>query len=609
MNANIERCNYEILEQQKKQLFHEILYGENAGYFKVFDIEAGCRKTRTAEEALVKLAEQGDMAIFVRLTNEDCRSSMKRINELAGEEIAFAYNNEDVPVNEVQNYNHYIKSVPILIITHQKYRVLMKDKRKCKNFIDGRKTLVIDEFLSDMEKISLGEAEIETFRQIFSFNYVLQKQFEDALRFLITHIKYHNDRREPRGLLRIRGEGISKTHKKFILLKNTIKANITTKEQLMEWVEEIRYSKIRNVNLSFALLDSIDSVDRLCKIIDSYEQFYKNICVYYDKKLYTTDERIHYLFLDNNIMLDASGILQTAYDLNHEEFLLQKYEKVLDYGKWIIKNIPVTTTTSRKEKYKNYYDVINAEIKKYGNDILVIGRKNEMDYIDIDKSNKDYFGNITGRNSWYDKKHIAIIQTHNLNDIDYILQYIHYSKGNVDIGININGKTTGRCNKTIYGFKNSRLEKIRTQWIAAETYQAIKRINRNMRYESEVLVFMNNKAVIDLLVEQMKNINITIKEIDDNTFEMEKTKQDEYIEELKQKSYATDFINLMLEVLVGKHKELIYKDKRMKKKDVREYLGINDSSNFSSRVLNKSEIIEFLDKKGFKLERNYIVLP
>ena len=35
MNANIERCNYEILEQQKKQLFHEILYGENVGYFKV----------------------------------------------------------------------------------------------------------------------------------------------------------------------------------------------------------------------------------------------------------------------------------------------------------------------------------------------------------------------------------------------------------------------------------------------------------------------------------------------------------------------------------------------------------------------------------------------
>ena len=201
MNANIERCNYEILEQQKKQLFHEILYGENAGYFKVFDIEAGCRKTKTAEEALVKLAEQGDMAIFVRLTNEDCRSSMKRINELAGEEIAFAYNNEDVPVEEVEKYDNYIKSVPILIITHQKYKVLMRDKRKCKKFIGGRKCLIIDEFLSDMEKIIWSEADIESFRQLYSFDFILRKQFEDAFHHLITDLKYHNNKRAPRELL------------------------------------------------------------------------------------------------------------------------------------------------------------------------------------------------------------------------------------------------------------------------------------------------------------------------------------------------------------------------------------------------------------------------
>ena len=56
MNTKIENCNTELLEEQKRQLKYEIVYGENEGHFAVFDIEAGCRKTRTAENNL-NLAE------------------------------------------------------------------------------------------------------------------------------------------------------------------------------------------------------------------------------------------------------------------------------------------------------------------------------------------------------------------------------------------------------------------------------------------------------------------------------------------------------------------------------------------------------------------------
>lgn len=52
MNTNIENCNVELLEQQKEQLRNEIVNGDNSENFLVFDIEAGCRKTRTAEMAL-----------------------------------------------------------------------------------------------------------------------------------------------------------------------------------------------------------------------------------------------------------------------------------------------------------------------------------------------------------------------------------------------------------------------------------------------------------------------------------------------------------------------------------------------------------------------------
>ena len=42
---------------------------------------------------------------------------MKNINEMAGIDIAFAYNNEDVPTTIVSKINTYLHNIPIIIIT------------------------------------------------------------------------------------------------------------------------------------------------------------------------------------------------------------------------------------------------------------------------------------------------------------------------------------------------------------------------------------------------------------------------------------------------------------------------------------------------------------
>ena len=57
---------------------------------------------------------------------------MQNINIMAGSEIAFAYNNEDVSVNNIAKINSLMPNIPIVIITHQKYTVLMKDLSKRK---------------------------------------------------------------------------------------------------------------------------------------------------------------------------------------------------------------------------------------------------------------------------------------------------------------------------------------------------------------------------------------------------------------------------------------------------------------------------------------------
>jgi len=605
MNTNIENCNTELLDEQKQQLRYEIVYGKNSDHFAVFDIEAGCRKTRTAESALVDLYTVGKKAILVRRTDDDCRESRDNINELAGMDIAFAYNNEDVPVNKITKINAVLKTISIVIITHQKYTVLMKNSSKRKIFARNRNTLVIDEFLSTINVISLGVSDLETYKALFRNDNVLSQAFEKAMHQSIDFLDTWNKKNSSRRFITLTDKSPSKDFDKLIKL---IRANVSN-QLLKIWREKINSNADTELDVNFVLLNDLSTVKILCERILEYKQLFTGMCLYSDKKLHTTDRRYNYWFLDNNIMLDASGELQIAYFLNQKDFILQHCEKVLDHSKWKIINVPVTTTTAVKDKILNFYDIVNQKLKEYGDDILVVGKKDEMELINVPEENKGYFGNITGSNQWYDKKNIAIIQAHNLSDVDYILKYFHYARENIEESFPLTCKCNGRSVKRIYSFTNKRLEKIRVHWIASEIYQAVKRVNRNMKYNTDVLIFINNEEVIELLKTQMKDCSVEIIDFNSDIFIMEKSKQDDYIKTLKQNSYASKFIDFLAETQNGLHPEFVDNQHRIPKVRVREYLGIKSSGNFSNKVLNKSEVILYCQARDISLSGQYIKLP
>lgn len=605
MNTNIENCNTNLLDEQKQQLRYEIVHGKNSGHFAVFDIEAGCRKTRTAEMALVDLYKAGKKAILVRRTDNDCRESMININVMAGKDIAFAYNNEDVPTNNIARVNSVLPDIPIVIITHQKYTVLMKDSSKRKIFARNRDTLIIDEFLSTINIISIGNSDIDTYRALFKKDNILLQAFEKALYQPIDFLTTWNKKDSSRRFIALTDKSPSKDFDKLVKL---IHANVSD-QQLKIRREEINSNADTEAGVNFVLLNELFTVKILSEHILEYKQLFTGMCLYSDMKLYTTDKRYNYWFLDNNIMLDASGELQIAYSLNQEEFMLQHCEKVLDHSRWRIINIPVTTTTAVKDKILNFYDVVNQKLKKYGDDILVVGKKDEMGLIDVPEENKGYFGNITGSNQWYDKKNVAIIQTHNLSDVDYILKYLHYAKATVEESFPLTCKCNGRTVKRMYSFTDKRLEKIRIHWIASEIYQAVKRVNRNMKYATDVLIFINNEEVIELIKSQMKNCTVETIDFENDMFIMEKSKQDDYVETLKQDSYATRFIEFLAEIQNGLHPEFLDEKHRIQKAKLREYLGIKTSSNFADKVLRKSEVISYCQVREIDLSGQYIKLP
>ncbi|MGB4660182.1 MAG: hypothetical protein WBI07_13455 [Mobilitalea sp.] len=600
MNTKIENCNTELLEQQKDELRHEIIYGTNKDAFKIFDIEAGCRKTRTAEEALAEMVKLTDKnAILVRLNDNDCRESAKNINRIAEKEIAFAYNNEDVFWKDRNKVQKRFSKIRVLILTHQKYRALALDPGQRKKFIENRTVLVIDEFISNIKKITLSPSDINTYKILFKYDNILYETFlksvyqlEDTLRRYNTGRKYTKvDDYAPM--------------KNFSELRKLIKANITS-DFLKKHIAEIILSSSQDI-INVSLLSELKTVNQLCDKMECIEEFYKHICITDNGTFYTTDRRINNWLLENNILLDASGELQIAYNLNNHMYKLMHYEKVLDHSEWNLINIKVNTTSAAKENMLSFYDVINNQVKKYDGDILVIGSKSELQYINLPEKNKGYFGNITGSNKWADKSHVAIIQTHNLNDIDYILTYLYYSNDYINELVKLSSHNSGRRSLRQFAFDDKNFEKVRNYWIASETYQAIKRVNRNMSKSTDALVFMNNDSVMELIKEQLRGCKAETLIIDEIKFNYINTKQDEYIKELQDNSYANKFIDLMVYLQSKTHPDLSIDEKnRITKKEVREHLGINTSGNFSNKVLSKTSVVSFCKIRGISIAGKYI---
>lgn len=600
MNTKIEHCNYDLLEEQKAELKRDIVFGNNKEVFKIIDIEAGCRKTRTAEEALAELVKLTDKkAIFVRLNNEDCRESAKNINLIAGEDVAFAYNNEDVTKPERLKVQKNFPNIRILVITHPKYRVLASDSSQRKIFTEGRSVLVIDEFVSNISKIELSSNDINTYKELFKYDNVLYESFLTAIYVLEDYMIRYN-----------KGRNYAKLNdyapvKNFMSLKKLIRANITS-EFLKQHIEDIILNRNQE-NINTSLLLELKTLNQLCEKMELMEEFYKHICISDNGTLYTTDRRYGNWLLDNNIILDASSELQIAYALNKHLFQPNYCEKVLDHSKWNLINIKVNTTSAAKEKMAGFYNVVNNQIRKYGNDILVIGSKCELEKINLSDGNKGYFGNITGSNRWADKSHVAIIQTHNLNDIDYILTYLYYSNDYINESVKLSSHNSGRRSLKQFSFEDERFEKVRNYWIASETYQAIKRVNRNMIQNTDVLIFMNNDVVMESLETQLKGCNVKVINIDEKEFSFINTKQDQYVQELQNDSYASKFMELMVHLISFSHSQLSFdKNNRIAKREVREYLGIKTSSNFSKKVLNKTNVISFCNTRGIYTDGKYI---
>jgi len=595
-NSKIHNCNSILLEQQKQELIDEIISGQNKDYFKIFDIEAGCKKTRTAEMGIAqKIMQTNENVLFVRRTNADGKESAKIINKIVGKNVAFDFNNETVRRQDIKRIQNTFLDLRVLIITHQKYRELAKSKTQRNIFSNGRTTLIIDEFISDLRKLVLSLEDIENYKAFFKQDNIIYDLFLKIIYRLEDYYKPKDA--QDRGFVIISIDNLSKN---IASILRFIRNNFTS-------------NTLKEYGLTIGG-EAITTIKQLCFRIEDLKEFYFKPCYVRSEVFYTTDSRNKNWLLDNNILLDASGVLQIAYDMNKELYKVKNCQKVLDHSNWRLNNIIINTTTAGKGRIENFYDVVNATVKSMGvKETLVIGSQADMSFLKCNYA--AYFGNITGSNQWASLKNVVIIQTCNLDDVDFILQFLNYSSDYVvSTFAKITTRSTGREMITKYSFTDPRFERIRCLWIAEQTYQALKRVNRSMEYATEAVIYMNNTDVIELLKTHLLGCEVIT--TSEKSFKYKKTKREEYIQELQNNSHAAQFKELIVELMNGKHQELLYTDKHgakvagtYAKKKIREFLHIAKPSNFSNRVLANTDVVEFCNTRGVTVSGQYIKLP
>lgn len=564
----LSNCNLDKHKTQMEYLSSELLYGTNNYYFKVINPECGTGKTLTAETTFaLNGISPNNKVLFVRQFIKDCIGSANRLNEQAGNIKAFALNTNTVTKHEWnEKVKHEIENYDVLFITHEKYKALINDPISKKIITNGRGILVIDEFLNMAKDNEL----IINLEMINDFKNLL---YYDALQDLYREI--------------------TAEIKDYLLLtrpKNTF-FNATTKPKVIERKVN-KLTQLIKTNLTVDYLQKHEyTMKGIIRKLHEIKQFYNQTCVCEFKNLYCTDRTQQYWLLpNNNIILDASGDLNMSYRLN-PIFILQKQARVLNHKNWTINIVPANSTKSKKNKSTNYYEIVNHAIDSL-DDPLVVGNKEEWNQTKFSGNHVDYFGNLVGSNKYMDLKDFVIAHTPNLPYRQYVLEYLYYSGKKFGNGSSWNCVIEGSGDFKVYRFANKDIEQYRQRHNANEIYQAIKRVNRSMQYQTNGYIFNNDKQVLNLVLKMLKHCKFIehYNPIEYTTAKDTRLKQ--INEDKKNNRLALKLINLLQEIRQSKHLTLQKKDGVYPKQTLREYLDIQSKSQFS-KLTKDSDIIDF----------------
>lgn len=603
-NEDIKFCDYIKLKKQLEKIEKamvsdyfscNISLKKEPYKFDLFNCECSTGKTFSVVTKVVLFLEKWAIDIynpkgmlFVMQNIAPCKYYANKINkELFNNNIIAETVDSDMDDVEIKNkLNRY----PVIFLTHEKYKVLAQDEEERKQFSKDRILLVIDEFINMSKKIWIDNIEYEKLIVVFKDDEIKEK-FRNATKELKDYFVYLEKNGQDRDKeLHIKN---FKTDYSYIFteiekIKQYIKDNFDDQD-LIDFYNANKKRSIYNV-------------------LDEVKEFFGGTSILESGKLYTVKRNLQLWGLSKNIILDGSGTLNYAYYLqrNKINFRLEKDYKVLDHKNFTVEHIKINSTKTSKNRYSNYYNLCYKILCELGIDkTLVVCRKEEHQdkngneitkYFDVPFIN--HWQNFLGSNVYGDLKNMLIVDTFNMSEKDYILEYLYYSNETLkdDEDIKVLTKDNHRY------FTNKEIEEYKNRRIANEFYQAFKRINRKLNYTSRIVIITIHTEAVMLACDMLKNCEY--KDITDKYKEML-----EYKEEYKQSTKNSDRIIKAKEILSDiinnnfQYKDIVRienNNKIIPKQRLRNLLGIESAPNFRRDVLSKKDFKNFLDENSIE---------
>lgn len=559
----IKGINNKLKLEQKEYIEQLIIRGHkdcNKRSFILLNNEAGMGKTTTAEECLLKAAmEYNKLSLLIRFSREDCYESMDRINKIAGEEVAFAYNTDTKDKVREQDLRH----IKVLIITHERYKILSKNIDIRKDYTRGRSILIIDENIDIISPISIN---LDLLQEIESKIYLLEKTYSIRLiNNIIKEIKYYFE----------------------------VNTGLIILEPNKELVNQIRELK------TFIIANFDNGTKELQDQLNDLIYAFSNISIKDNKIIKSFNPKVDYWGVGTNIILDACAHMNVLYKLD-KRFKLHFQERVFDYSNWKFNINSNNSCRTSINKADNYIEELNNHIKTLDNKSTFIVTTKEfaeqktIDY--ISKENIGWFGNIVGKNNWRELTNCYITVNPQMPFSQYLLQYLFYSKYKISSIESLNRSV----NHGVYRFKDNILEDIRVSQLAIDIYQAVKRINRFNNKAANVYIINNDEVVLEKLLKEFKGYYRDEFKLDIKFSKTNKQKKNDKIK--KENSYYYKFIKL-LESLLSSGSGIY------SKKELRESINCTKASNFSILVLNNEDVIQYLIENNIEVTKRNIIIP
>lgn len=321
--------------------------------------------------------------------------------------------------------------------------------------------------------------------------------------------------------------------------------------------------------------------------------------------------------LKRNIILDASAKLCYEYKLNSNMYQLQEQKKIFDYNKWGIYWFNVNSTIRGKTRYEDFEKPINEITTKFGESKTLIVTTKDKDIMLKDKNNADFgylklgifkgvvthWEDFKGKNEYGELEHIIIEDSNWLWSSEYILKYLYYARKQEEIITDI--KYIISKNR----FDNETLQLIAESITANNYYQAIKRINRNMKYESKVCILCANSNIVDTIESMLPNSQMYDVEIDTLFVKKKIDKKP------KKKVNINRFIELFEHILKNgtipkDMKDIIESNEKYLKKQekilqgiipkhlIQDTLEIKSDRSFAKNVVHSNEVKQFLENNN-----------